>query len=74
MAERDKGKLTVLVFPLDKWVLLLVEEILGPDAEIRNLGDVKWYAIEDGSEGRGTGRHIACFILRPALPAAEYDL
>ena len=33
-------------------------------AEIRNLGDVKWLATEDKSEGKGTGRHIACFILK----------
>lgn len=71
LQEREKGKLTVLVFPLDKWVLMLIEAILGPDAEIRNLGDVKWHAIEDGSEGRGTGRHIACFIIRPTW---EHDL
>lgn len=71
IAERRKGNLTVLVYPLDKWVLMVLEEILGDHGEIRNLGDVKWLATEDGSEGRGTGRHIAAFILRPAL---EYDL
>ena len=61
--EARKGKLVVLVYPLDKWVLMLCREILGPDAEIRNLGDVRWHAIEDGTPGKGTGRHIACFIL-----------
>ena len=30
-----------------------------------NLGDVKWCATEDGSQGKGTGRHIACFVLTP---------
>lgn len=75
IAERRKGRLTVLVYPVDKWVLMILAEILGDHGEIRNLGDVKWRAIEDGSEGRGTGRHIACFILRPTLPSAmEYDL
>lgn len=69
--ECRKGKLVVLVYPLDKWVLMILEEILGDHGEIRNLGDIKWLATEDGSEGRGTGRHIACFILRPRL---EYDL
>lgn len=69
--ERHKGKLSVLVYPVDKWVLMILREILGDHAEIRNLGDVKWHAIEDGSEGRGTGRHIACFVLRPVR---EYDL
>ena len=34
-------------------------------AKIRNLGDVKWLSTEDGKPGRGTGRHIAAFILEP---------
>lgn len=66
--EQQKGKLVVLVYPVDKWVLMLVKSILGDDhAEIRNLGDVRWLATEDGSEGKGTGRHIACFVLRPTI-------
>lgn len=69
--EQKKGKLVVLVYPLDKWVLMILETILGDHAEIRNLRDIKWCAIEDGSPGRGTGRHIACFVLRPKF---EYDL
>lgn len=35
-----------------------------PPTEVRNLGDVRWLATEDGSQGKGTGRHIAAFILR----------
>jgi len=66
--EHQKGKTVVLVYPVDKWVLMLVNEIFGVDAEIRNLGDVKWLATEDASQGKGTGRHIACFILRANLP------
>lgn len=62
--EWQKGKLVVLVYPVDKWVLMLMRVILGEHAQVRNLGDVRWLAIEDGSEGRGTGRHIACFVLR----------
>lgn len=61
--EHKKGKRIVFVFPVDKWVLMMIQEILGEKAMIRNLGDVKWLAIEDGSAGLGTGRHIACFIL-----------
>lgn len=57
--ERDKGKRVVLVYPIDKWVLMLLKA----GAQVRNLGDVRWHAIEDGSQGKGTGRHIACFIL-----------
>lgn len=56
----------VYVFPIDKWVLMLLQEmsfVVGC-SEVRNLGDVRWCATEDGSPGKGTGRHIACFILR----------
>jgi hypothetical protein len=67
--EYRKGKRVVLVYPIDKWVLMLVREILGEHAQIRNLGDVRWCAIEDGSQGKGTGRHIACFILDKELTA-----
>lgn len=62
--EYHKGKTVVLVYPIDKWVLMLIREILGDDAEIRNLGDVRWLSTEDRTPGKGTGRHIACFILR----------
>lgn len=59
--EQYKGKRVVMVYPLDKWVLMLIQA----GARIENLGDVKWVATEDGSEGKGTGRHIAMFILEP---------
>lgn len=59
--ENKKGKLVVIVYPVDKWVLMMLEAI-GVN-NVRNLGDVKWCAIEDGSPGKGTGRHIAAFIL-----------
>lgn len=60
ITEAQKGKDVVLVYPIDKWVLML----LAAGAEVRNLGDVRWMATEDGSQGKGTGRHIAAFILR----------
>ena len=60
LKEHEKGKDVVLVYPVDKWLLMLLES----GAEVRNLKDVKWCAIEDGSEGKGLGRHIACFILK----------
>ena len=44
---------------------MLMKAILGDHARVRNLGDVRWLATEDGSAGNGTGRHIACFILEP---------
>jgi hypothetical protein len=68
--EWQKGKRVVLVYPVDKWVLMLTKSILGDHAQIRNLGDVKWLATEDRSQGKGTGRHIACFILEPRSAAA----
>lgn len=61
IAENQQGKRVVLVYPIDKWVLML----LAAGAQVRNLGDVRWLATEDGSRGKGTGRHIACFVLDP---------
>jgi hypothetical protein len=65
LVEHAKGKRVVMVYPIDKWVLMLSKAILGDHAQIRNLGDVKWLATEDLSQGKGTGRHIAAFILEP---------
>jgi hypothetical protein len=59
IAEHQKGKRVVLVYPIDKWVLMMLEA----GAQVRNLRDVRWHATEDGSQGPGTGRHIACFVL-----------
>jgi len=61
--EQAKGKLSVVVYPVDKWVLMMLKAAGAPN--IRNLGDVRWLAIEDGSQGKGTGRHIAAFVLYP---------
>ena len=61
LSENEKGKKVVLVYPIDKWVLMLLKA----GAEVRNLGDVKWLATEDKTPGKGTGRHIACFVLKP---------
>ena len=60
ITEHVKGKRVVLVYPVDKWVLMLLAAI---GTKVRNLGDVRWLAIEDGTQGKGTGRHIAAFIL-----------
>ena len=64
--EHAKGKRVVIVYPIDKWVLMMLSAV---GSTVRNLGDVKWCATEDGTPGKGTGRHIACFILEPARPA-----
>ena len=60
IVEQAKGKSVVLVYPISKWVLMLIQHA----AEIRNLGDVRWCATEDGMPGKGIGQHIACFILK----------
>jgi hypothetical protein len=67
IAENLKGKRVVLVYPMDKWMLML----LAAGATVKNLGDVKWCAIEDGVAGPGIGRHIAAFILEPKTTVAE---
>lgn len=59
IAEAQKGKRVVFVYPIDKWVLMMLEA----GAKVRNLKDIKWHATEDGTQGPGTGRHVACFIL-----------
>lgn len=69
--EQRKGKLSVVVYPVDKWVLMMLAATGA--ANVRNLGDVRWKAIEDGSIGKGTGRHIAAFILLPANPGREAE-
>jgi hypothetical protein len=58
--EHKKGKNVIMVYPIDKWILMLLKA----GAEVKNLGDIKWLATEDGSIGPGTGRHIACFVLK----------
>lgn len=59
--EYKKGKKVVLVFPIDKWIHLLLEA----GAQVRNLKDVRWLATEDRTAGTGTGRWVAAFILDP---------
>ena len=68
--ESKKGKKVVMVYPIDKWVLMLLEA----GAKVRNLRDVKWIATEDGSVGLGTGRHIACFILDGEKQKGSYRM
>lgn len=67
LEEQKKGNDVVLVYPVDKWLLMLI----GAGAEVSNLGDVKWLATEDMSEGKGTGRHIACFFLKGHAQGAK---
>lgn len=62
LAEQAKGKAVVLVYPVDKWVLLILS---ATGAKVRNLGDIRWCSIEDGTPGKGIGKHVAAFILEP---------
>ncbi len=59
--EFRKGKRVVLVYPIDKWVLKLIQE----GALITNMGDVRWHSTENGEKGPGTGRYVAMFVLDP---------
>ena len=59
--ESRKGKFVFIVYPVDKWVLMMLKET--GSKRVRNLGDIRWCAIGDGAQGKGTGRHIAGFIL-----------
>lgn len=61
--EQQKGRLSVVVYPVDKWILMMLTAIGA--TEVRNLGDVRWLSTELRQPGKGTGRHIAAFILRP---------
>ncbi len=61
ISEYKKGKKVVFVFPIAKWIHYLLEA----GAEVRNLKDVKWCAIEDGTPGKGIGQFVTCFILDP---------
>ncbi len=60
LAEAGKGKRVVLIYPLDMWLLTLLAATRA-DANIRNLGYVKFHAMEDGSLG-GVHRPVAAFI------------
>jgi hypothetical protein len=59
ISEAEQGKRVVMVYPIDKWILMLLKA----GADVRNLGDVRWHSIEDNTPGKGTGRHIAMFVL-----------
>lgn len=61
IAEYRKGKKVVFMFPIDRWVHMMLEA----GAEVRNLGDVRWCSIEDGLPNKGTGRWVAMFVLDP---------
>ncbi len=67
--EYKKGKKVVMVYPIDGWVLMLLQVA----SEVRNLGTVKWLSIEDGQPGGGAGRPIAMFVLDPADPPRDTD-
>jgi hypothetical protein len=61
LAEHDKGKRVVFVFPVDGWLL----SMLKAGAIVRDLGAVKWISAEDPTASRAAARSIAMFILEP---------
>lgn len=61
IAECQQGRRVVMVYPIDKWILRLIEA----GAQVRNLGDVRWLSTEDRLPGPGIGRWVAAFILEP---------
>jgi hypothetical protein len=60
LQERDKGKDIVLVFPVDRWIHLLLKA----GVETHSVGDVRWESTEDRSTISGSCRPIMAFILK----------
>lgn len=60
IAEQKKGKTTILVYPQDGWVHMLIEA----GVEMRSLGRVMWQATEDPTCEAAASRPIMMFILR----------
>ena len=63
IAERQKGKTSVLVLPVFSYITLLLDA----DAEIRSLGQVPFRDI-DNHRPTPDPANVACFILRPLKP------
>lgn len=61
--EKEKGKRSVLILPLDNWVRLLIDQ----GAEIRSLGSHNWVNPETG-EQRKSSRPSFLFILKGKFP------
>lgn len=51
--ENKKGKTVVLLYPVDKWILMMLKA----GAEVRNMGDIRWLATEDRKPGYQPHRH-----------------
>jgi hypothetical protein len=56
--ENRKGKDVVMVLPLDRWMMRLIEA----GARIESLGNLKWKAIEGGESS--SGMPVGLFILK----------
>lgn len=59
--EARKGCTIAMVCPVHGWLL---DTMIFIGAEVVDVGNVKWLAIEDRKPGKGCGR-IAMFIFRP---------
>lgn len=60
IAESQKGKDVVMIFPQDKWVL----ELIKAGAEIRPMPTFRWLNPEGERQPKAPGRGHALFILR----------
>jgi hypothetical protein len=69
IAEQARGNTTLIPWPMDGWFHML----LAAGVEIRSLGEVKWLAIEDGTQQKGASRKIVLFVLRGATTGADSD-
>ena len=67
--EQAKGKTTILVFPQDGWVHML----LNAGAEFRSLGKINWLSTEDGASVCASSRPIMMFILRGKEQVAQAE-
>ena len=63
--EWQKGKLVVFIFSHYQWEILLGSTLC--QESIRDLGNVRWCAIEDGKPGKGAGP-TGLYIFRPMVP------
>lgn len=67
LAERERGNLSVLILPLDNWVVLLLRAIVGDRKEdIRPVGNHDWIHTQTGKRQKAP-RPSILFILRPEV-------